>query len=201
LFSVSDLPRLYLLPGKILCSLAKACEGGERGEVDGLPLEDYLELSSLAMADPLTGAPLVEGGGDMDVTPANVHQFVEAVTERWLSTGLMPLAEAFRAGCSEVFPVHMLRAFLPHELQKQLCGEEPLDWTEGQLEEAVVPGAGYTRNSQPFRMFLRCLSEMSAATKHQFLLFVLGCPHLPPGGLIALTPPLEVSGVGGEHGA
>lgn len=45
---------------------------------------------------------------------------------------------------------------------------------------------------QPFCNFLTCLSDMPPATKRSFLLFVLGCPHLPPGGLCALTPPLEV---------
>lgn len=33
---------------------------------------------------------------------------------------------------------------------------------------------------------------MTPEAKRSFLLFVLGCPHLPPGGLNALTPPLEV---------
>ncbi|CAM9965072.1 unnamed protein product [Choristocarpus tenellus] len=87
----------------------------------------------------------------------------------------------------------MLRAFLPIELRKQLCGEEALEWSLEHLEQTVVPGAGYTHNSQPFCMFLHCLSEMTVDTKRKFLLFVLGCPHLPPGGLRALSPPLEVS--------
>lgn len=42
----------------------------------------------------------------------------------------------------------MLRALSPRELRDQLCGEEALDWPLELLQEAVVPGAGYTRNSQ-----------------------------------------------------
>ena len=42
----------------------------------------------------------------------------------------------------------MLRAMSPEELRDQLCGEEALDWPLEHLREAVVPGAGYTRNSQ-----------------------------------------------------
>lgn len=42
----------------------------------------------------------------------------------------------------------MLRALSPQELHDQLCGEEALDWPLEHLQEAVLPGAGYTRNSQ-----------------------------------------------------
>lgn len=50
--------------------------------MDGLPLEEFLELSSLAMTDPMSGAALVPGGDDIDVTMDNVGDFVEAVTTR-----------------------------------------------------------------------------------------------------------------------
>lgn len=70
-----------------------------------MPLVDFLELSSLAMTDPISGAPLVPGGEDMDVTMENVQDYVNAVTNAWLRTGLMAQADAFRMGCAEVFPV------------------------------------------------------------------------------------------------
>lgn len=42
----------------------------------------------------------------------------------------------------------MLRSLSAQELHDQLCGEEALEWPLEHLKEAVVPGAGYTRNSQ-----------------------------------------------------
>ena len=54
-----------------------------RRQVDGLPLSDFLELSSLAMTDPLSGTPLFLGGEDVDVTADNVNEYVDAVTSRW----------------------------------------------------------------------------------------------------------------------
>lgn len=42
----------------------------------------------------------------------------------------------------------MLRSLSAQELHDQLCGEEALEWSLEHLKEAVVPGAGYTRNSQ-----------------------------------------------------
>lgn len=50
--------------------------------MDGLPLEDFLELSSLAMTDPISRAPLIAGGADVDVTMENVQDYVEMVTTR-----------------------------------------------------------------------------------------------------------------------
>ncbi|CAN0456906.1 unnamed protein product, partial [Ectocarpus sp. 8 AP-2014] len=116
LLSVGDLPRLYNRPGAIIRNLFKACKGDKpTGEVEGMPLADFLELSSLAMTDPVSGAALVPGGEDVDVTLDNVGEFVEAVTSRWLHAGILPQAEAFRAGCAEVFPVHMLRSLSAQE--------------------------------------------------------------------------------------
>lgn len=47
-----------------------------------MPLADFLELSSLAMTDPMSGAALVPGGEDTDVTMDNVGEFVELVKTR-----------------------------------------------------------------------------------------------------------------------
>ena len=63
------------------------------GQVDGLPIEEFLDLSSLAMTDPMSGAPLVPGGDEIDVTMDNVGEFIEAVTTRWgYRTGRRPSA-------------------------------------------------------------------------------------------------------------
>lgn len=51
-------------------------------QIDGLPLEDFLELSSLAMTDPISKAPLVSGGADIDVTMENVNDYVEMIATR-----------------------------------------------------------------------------------------------------------------------
>lgn len=53
--------------------------------MDGIPLADFLELSSLAMTDPLSGLPLVPGGEDVDVTMDNVCEYVDSVIDRWVS--------------------------------------------------------------------------------------------------------------------
>lgn len=56
-----------------------------------MPLEEFLELSSLAMTDPMSGVALVPGGDEIDVTMDNVGDFVEAVTTRWgFRTGRRP---------------------------------------------------------------------------------------------------------------
>ncbi|KAG5191889.1 hypothetical protein JKP88DRAFT_294683 [Tribonema minus] len=209
-----DLPRVYAEPGAVLLRLSRALHTTSTPEtstletstvadaataaaqLDGMPLSDWLEAACLSMVDPLSGERLACAAGPGEapaVTPANVHHFVGELLLKWLGYGVVPQAQAFVAGCAEAFPARKLRAFSAAELRDQLCGQEPLDWPLEYLEAVVSPGAGYTRNSEPFRALLHCLSDMDLPTKRRFLLFVLGCPRLPPGGLGGLTPPLEVS--------
>lgn len=54
-----------------------------------MPLSDFLELSSLAMTDPISGAALVAGGEDIDVSMDNVGDFVEAVTTGCVSLSFL----------------------------------------------------------------------------------------------------------------
>jgi HECT-domain (ubiquitin-transferase) len=64
-----------------------------------------------------------------------------------------------------------------------------------------TPCSHCNTKQQPYRALLQCLSDMSSETKKRFLNFVLGCPTLPPGGLNALLPPLEISRKQGSAGA
>lgn len=81
----------------------------------------------------------------------------------------------------------MLRALSPGELRDQLCGEEALEWPLEHLQEAVLPGAGYTRNSQVWAA--RRESVMSALSYCMWrvlrsgvgVFFALFFKFLPPG--------------------
>ncbi|CAM9610310.1 unnamed protein product [Phaeothamnion confervicola] len=168
----------------------------------GLPLDEWLAAAGLAFVDPLSNAPLIPGGAELEVrTATDAGCFAALVTSRWLGGGIVEVAEAFCLGLGEVAPLHKLMALTAAELRDQLCGEDAAEWPEDYLLQVVAPGSGYTRNSEPFRALLRCLSTMDAQTKRHFLTFVTGCPHLPPGGLGALTPPLEVTRKQGAAGA
>jgi HECT-domain (ubiquitin-transferase) len=56
---------------------------------------------------------------------------------------------------------HKLAAFSAVELQRQLCGEEALDWTVEHLTSTIVPGSGYTRNSDVSTLINSLLSTLS----------------------------------------
>lgn len=64
----------------------------------------------------------------------------------------------------------MLRSLSAPELHDQLCGEEALEWPLEHLQEAVIPGAGYTRNSQVHR---------SERTRCFLLVFLLSSYTVP----------------------
>lgn len=51
---------------------------------------------------------------------------------------------------------------------------------------------GYHAGSQTFVNFLEVLSEFTEDQKREFLLFTIGAPRLPLGGLKSLSPKLTV---------
>ena len=73
-----------------------------------------------------------------------------------------------------------------------ICGDKLENWTLEYLKEHVVPSHGYGRGSETFVNFLKTLVEMDEEKKREFLLFTIGAPRLPIGGLKGLSPPLTV---------
>lgn len=60
------------------------------------------------------------------------------------------------------------------------------------LRRMLVPMHGYDRDSPPVVMLCRALARMGPEDRRRFLTFATGCPHLPPGGLANLQPPITV---------
>lgn len=60
------------------------------------------------------------------------------------------------------------------------------------LKQNILASHGYGQGSSAFLMFLEVLSEMGIDDKRQFLMFTIGAPRLPLGGLAGLCPKLTV---------
>ena len=60
------------------------------------------------------------------------------------------------------------------------------------LKRLLVPQHGYTRDSPQMLLLCQALARMGAEERRQFLAFATGCPHLPPGGLAKMHPPITV---------
>jgi len=210
--SASALPRIFLGPGKCLMDLFAAIirlkdiqKNTDKDDSvkaflsskvfvgrSGLPVEEWLELAGLNMTDPISGYQLVPNGEAIGITLDNVELYTRSLMNLWLGEGIRDQVLEFQHGVNEVLPVHKLRLFFGKELAVLVGGEQSFDWNVPFLERHVVPSHGYTSSSSSYRLLLEVMSEMTVTEKKQFLLFVTGCPHLPPGGLASLSPPLEV---------
>lgn len=85
-----------------------------------------------------------------------------------------------------------LACFLPAEMELVICGNKLETWTLEYLKENIVPLHGYSHGSQTFVNFLQVLNEFTEEQKREFLMFTIGAPRLPLGGLKNLSPRLTV---------
>lgn len=130
-------------------------------------------------------------GDTIDVTLSSLSQYVDAVKDATLHSGVQAQADAFREGFNYVMSMDVLAPFSEHEIDLLLCGTHE-SWTEEMLTDAIKFDHGYTSASPPIRQFIRILSELDFEEQRAFLKFVTGCPRLPSGGLSGLTPRLTV---------
>ena len=135
---------------------------------------------------------LKRGGSKIDVTEANVKEYVKLITDYTVGSGLRNILDAFRQGFSSVIPFESTILFQPSEMSVVLCGFEE-KWTVESLQQNVGLEHGYTAESKEIKILFEVLSEMEQDQRMLFLKFVTGSTRLPIGGLGALRPKLTVA--------
>ncbi len=180
---------------------AAAVAAGGPAFVDGVAVED------LCLTYQVPGFPLYNLGvpDNTPVTSSNLNEYVKAVVDATVGSGIDAQLDAFSSAFCEVFDITQLRAFSPEEIDMLLCGTTEA-WTPESLADVIKFDHGYTTQSPAAQHLLAVLGEMDATEQRRFLRFVTGSPRLPPGGLAALQPRLTVvrkhsGGGGGEQGA
>ncbi|GBG23942.1 E3 ubiquitin-protein ligase TRIP12 [Hondaea fermentalgiana] len=140
---------------------------------------------------------LVPGGATRRVTAANLGDYLQLVLTWWLGNGVASQADSFCEGLRDVLGTTgrdaLIFNFSHSELRRMLCGKEEILWKEEDpLLGCIVPMQGYTRQSPPIQMLVRCLKEMNMSERAQFLSFVTAQPRVPLSGLpqIKVYPPL-----------
>ena len=156
--------------------------------VDGCMIED-LCLTFVLPGD--QEYELCPGGADMAVTSENVRQYIDAVVDATLGSGVATQVEAFRSGFNAIFSLPSLAPFYEDEIEAMLCGTGEA-WTAQGLGAVIKFDHGYTATSAPVVALLEVLAELDAVDQRRFLRFVTGTPRLPPGGVASLQPRLTV---------
>ncbi|KAK3252849.1 hypothetical protein CYMTET_37877 [Cymbomonas tetramitiformis] len=153
---------------------------------------------------------LYPDSGDVELTPDNAAQYVQQASGWMLDHGIKQQVAAFREGMRQVSAaaVMHLKMYTASELQRTVAGdldvlwdpacattadpEERFEQEVAALQRLLVPQHGYTRDSPELHLLSKALAHMNPEDRRRFLAFATGCPHLPPGGLAALQPPLTV---------
>ncbi|OQS07778.1 HECT E3 ubiquitin ligase, partial [Thraustotheca clavata] len=196
---VTDIPRIFLEPGRIVLSLYNAAEQLKvkpchKVFIEKIPVAEWLEQVDLSFVDPCTQTELVANGEVLSVTMENLAEYVSRVLEIWLGHGIAPQIYAFREGLSEVVAIDKLKLLEADELQAILCGSADVEWSYESLKNSIKLAHGYTVSSEPVEHFINTLVNLTTAQRRAFLLYSTGCPNLPPGGVgfEKLKPPFEV---------
>ncbi|CAG8453722.1 1012_t:CDS:10 [Paraglomus occultum] len=134
---------------------------------------------------------LISNGSNIDVTPASIQQYTDAVISAVLDPGVEKQVQAFREGFNQVFPIDDLKIFTTSELVA-LFGNEEEDWSIETMRDSFNADHGYSMNSPAIRNLLEILSGFNVEERRLFLQFVTGSPRLPIGGFKNMRPVLTI---------
>ncbi|XP_010423798.1 PREDICTED: E3 ubiquitin-protein ligase UPL4 isoform X1 [Camelina sativa] len=121
----------------------------------------------------------------------NLEEYIKAIVNATVYSGIQKQVEAFRSGFNQVFPIEHLRIFDEEELETMLCGERDL-FNMNEVLDHIKFDHGYTSSSPPVENLLEILHEFDKEQQRAFLQFVTGSPRLPHGGLASLNPKLTI---------
>jgi E3 ubiquitin-protein ligase TRIP12 len=156
--------------------------------VDGANIED---LSLMFVLPGHSSSELTKCGSDVPVTAVNLREYVDAVVDACVGSGVSLYFESLRSGVEEILPLARLKMFNEAELEALICGQGE-NWTPQMLVDCIKFDHGYSAQSLPIQNFCDILSSFSSDQQRAFMRFVTGAPRLPPGGLAALQPRLTV---------
>lgn len=152
------------------------------------------DLSAMGLDFTLPGDADFElrpGGKDIEVTSANVQDYVDEVVDVILRRGIEPCVRSFRSGFNRIFPVSAMTSFTAEELV-MLFGNAEEDWSEATLTATLKPDHGYSSESTTFRDLISIMSSFDLNERREFLQWLTGSPKLPIGGFGGLQPQLTV---------
>lgn len=154
-----------------------------------LSLREWLAVACRTFVCPLSGAQLIDGGAERELTVHNLAEYVSLVSSLWLGSGVRRQAISFHEGIADLCPSPdvLLAPFSLAELQTLLCGTRRVEWSEAELRAMLRPAAPLTKDSPVICHLVAELLHMGNEARRQFLSFVTACPHLPPVGVSVLA--------------
>eukprot|EP01043_Picozoa_sp_COSAG02_P029877 COSAG02_NODE_1879_length_10557_cov_2.360976_5_plen_1465_part_01 len=202
--------------GSMVLLLLNQLYGVRNGTIAVDEAAAMIEMCDIAFVDPAANdAPLCPRGNDRTLSWPDVEEFLGLLASAWLGEGVRLQCNYFARALGQVVPLKKLDLFTTTELLELVCGAA-VEWNAEDLENCVVPGDGYTRESEPYQWLLDVLVSLAttaadlddhhgvssfggtdkATQRAAFLEFVTARPRLPSGGLHALPCTIRVQDPG-----
>jgi len=151
------------------------------GEDANLYLSDVLCVMMTTMENG-EEVELVPGGANIQITTANVEEYVGRMLYYEVRGRMERGTVAFCNGFWEVMQTH--KVFNSDELEQMMCGAEKIDMQDWQRN--TIYKEGYEPRSKSIRYFWDCVGEMNNKQKSELLFFVTGVKSLPLEGFAGL---------------
>ncbi|TFK50649.1 HECT-domain-containing protein [Heliocybe sulcata] len=123
--------------------------------------------------------PLIPGGEDIPVTEENKREYVEALVDYRISTGVKEQFDAFMAGFMDIVPKDMISVFNEHELEWLIGGISDVDMDDW---AKYTDYRNYEKTDQVIQWFWECVRKWPTERKSRLLQFVTGTSRVPMNG-------------------
>jgi len=134
----------------------------------------------------------MENGENIPVTEQNKEDFVLALLDHMLISGLARQVECFRRGLLRVIPEEVISRIAElmslKEIELMVCGADEIDVDD--WEKYTQYENGYSKDSQPVVWFWAAVQSMPHPLRAALLSFATGSSQVPSGGFRFLQPDL-----------
>ncbi len=135
---------------------------------------------------------LIPNGGNLDVTNANKHRYIQLVAKHFVCDQMREQSEAFRRGLWDVIDRSWLSIFNEPELQVLISGSTDGEIDVDDLKANSHYAGGYTMFDRNIIRFWKVIKSFSKEQRADLLRFVTSCERPPPLGFGSMTPPFTI---------
>uniref|UniRef100_A0A0D9VXI6 HECT-type E3 ubiquitin transferase n=1 Tax=Leersia perrieri TaxID=77586 RepID=A0A0D9VXI6_9ORYZ len=131
------------------------------------------------------------GGKNISVTNENKLQYVHAMADYKLNRQILPFANAFYRGLSDLISPSWLRLFNANEFNQLLSGGLQ-DFDVDDLRNNTKYTGGYTESSRTVKLFWEVIKGFKPTERCMILKFVTSCSRAPLLGFKYLQPSFTI---------
>lgn len=145
-------------------------------------ITDVLDLTFSAEDDKfgqVVEVDLKPGGGEIEVTQENKHEYVELICEWKIYRRIEEQFKAFIDGFNELVPQELVNVFDERELELLIGGLAEIDVEDWKKHTDY---RGYQETDQVIQWFWKCIKEWDSEQKARLLQFTTGTSRIPVNG-------------------